>query len=100
MSRVYDVRNLKVTTKTISFNLSGELIVVPLDKSGSTILPQVEPAHLQFYELDPNGIGIYWPLLDEDLSIEGLLRSANRPYLIVEHKLPGWYYQEPLAKAS
>lgn len=38
MNKVYDVKNLKVTTKTISFDLSGKLIMVPLNKSGSTVL--------------------------------------------------------------
>ncbi len=73
---------------------------VPLDKSGSMILPYSAPEHLQVYELDHSGIGIHWPLLDEDLSIEGLLRSAGRKDLIADHKLPNWYYQEPIAKAS
>ena len=30
----------------------------------------------QTAELSPGGYGIHWPLIDEDLSIAGLLRSA------------------------
>ena len=29
-------------------------------------------------DLSPGGYGIYWPLLDEDLSIDGLLRDFGR----------------------
>ncbi len=28
-------------------------------------------------ELSPGGYGIHWPLIDEDLSINGLLRKLN-----------------------
>ncbi|MBM4019684.1 MAG: DUF2442 domain-containing protein [Planctomycetes bacterium] len=28
--------------------------------------------------LSPGGYGIHWPLLDEDLSVEGLLRQVNQ----------------------
>ena len=31
----------------------------------------------QTAELSPGGYGIHWPLIDEDLSIAGLLRSAS-----------------------
>ncbi len=94
MDKVYDVKNLKVTTKSISFSLSDASIVVPLNATGSTILAQAKPDQLQIYKLDPNGIGIYWPGLDEDLSIEGLLQSSGHHDLIKKHKLPKWYREE------
>lgn len=30
------------------------------------------------YELSPSGYGIHWPLVDEDLSVDGLLKIAKR----------------------
>lgn len=47
MGRVYDVKNLRITTEIINFDLSGESIVVPLKESGSTILPQTDPKNLK-----------------------------------------------------
>jgi hypothetical protein len=32
------------------------------------------------YEISPSGYGIHWPLIDEDLSIDGLLG--------IQHSLP------------
>jgi hypothetical protein len=32
----------------------------------------------QCAQLSPGGYGIHWPLLDEDLSIAGLLRSVGK----------------------
>ncbi|MCH8019714.1 DUF2442 domain-containing protein [candidate division KSB1 bacterium] len=31
------------------------------------------------YEISPSGYGIHWPLIDEDLSIDGLLGKNMRP---------------------
>jgi len=31
------------------------------------------------YEISPSGYGIHWPLIDEDLSIDGLLGVKHRP---------------------
>lgn len=31
------------------------------------------------YEISPSGYGIHWPLLDEDLSIDGLLNIVHKP---------------------
>jgi len=31
------------------------------------------------YEISPSGYGIHWPLIDEDLSIDGLLGIRHSP---------------------
>jgi hypothetical protein len=37
------------------------------------------------FEISPSGYGIHWPLLDEDLSIDGLLGIVHKP----EEKIKG-----------
>ena len=37
----------------------------PLQETASPILPRAELQELQIFEIDPYGIGIQWPLLDE-----------------------------------
>jgi hypothetical protein len=32
----------------------------------------------QRYEISPSGYGLHWPLVDEDLSVDGLLTVAKR----------------------
>lgn len=39
-------------------------------------LANAEPSARAKWELAAAGHGIHWPLIDEDLSVEGLLRSA------------------------
>ena len=93
MSKVYDVKNLKIDSEFISLELSDITIKVPLIKTGSKILPKARLEHLQIFEIDDDGIGIYWPVLDEDLSVAGLLRSAGRDDLVVED-IPSVYKDE------
>ena len=93
MDKIYDIKQLRITQQYISFELAGNMIKIPLTQTGSNILPQAKREHLEIFEVDEDGIGIYWPLLDEDLSIEGLLRSAGREDLIVKH-IPSIYVDE------
>jgi len=42
-------------------------------------LRSATPAERERFELSPSGYGIHWPLLDEDLSIDGLLGITHAP---------------------
>ena len=45
----------------------------------SAISPKLENAgkkERESFEISPSGYGIHWPLLDEDLSIEALLKTS------------------------
>ena len=99
MDKIYDIRNPKITQQSISFELSSNMIKIPLNKSGSTILAQAKPEYLKIFEIDQDGIGIYWPLLEEDLSVEGLLRAAGRDDLIVNN-ITSLYIDETLKNNS
>ena len=98
--KIYDIRNFKVSEKSISFTLSGQKIEIPLEKSGSKLLPHASPELLQIYELDDDGIGVYWPMLDEDLSIAGLLRAAGKENLIVSQIESKYVDEVPKSKSS
>ncbi len=95
MEKIYDVRNLKVTSRAITFSIGREIISVPMEKTGSKLLPEADFRQLTFFEIDRDGIGIHWPGLDEDLSVSGLLRSAGRKELVVQ-KIPSIYWKESL----
>jgi len=40
-------------------------------------LLKASPAQRGHFEISASGYGIHWPDLDEDLSVEGLLRSSE-----------------------
>lgn len=55
----------------------GRRIVVPL--AWFPRLLAAAPAQRSRWELLGGGLGIHWPDLDEDLSVEGLLRGSLPP---------------------
>lgn len=70
--RVVDVR---VTAATLTVVLrDGRKISAPLDW-----FPKLKNATVQkrsVWEIAAAGHGIHWPLIDEDLSVDGLLRGT------------------------
>ena len=90
MSQIYAIRHFAVTDDAIGFELGDATIRVPFERSGSRVLPTAQPEQRQVFELDEDGLGVHWPLLDENLSIAGLLRAAGRDDLIVS-VIPSYY---------
>ena len=55
----------------------GRVISVPL--AWFPRLANAKPTQLENWELAGAGYGIHWPDVDEDLSVEGLLRGVRSP---------------------
>ncbi len=64
--------SVKVTDDTLEFDLSdGRTIAAPV--AWFPRLNQGTPAERRNWRLIGQGIGVHWPDLDEDISVEGLL---------------------------
>lgn len=55
--------------------IDGNEIKIPLAKV-SKKLEVATDIERQFYKISPSGYGIHWPLIDEDLSVNALLKMA------------------------
>jgi len=66
-----DVMNLIVDGKTFSFMLND---ISPLLKNAS--LKEKEK-----FIISPSGYGISWPAIEEDISIDGLLKIKHKPHI-------------------
>jgi hypothetical protein len=71
--------------KSIEFRNDSMILEID-DKKMEFLLDMVSPKlkaasdiERSFYKVSPSGYGIHWALIDEDLSIEGLLNSPTRP---------------------
>ena len=74
------VVSVNVTDEAIVAHLAdGRVISVPLDWSWR--LKDATPRERAHWEIIGDGQGIHWPDLDEDISVEGMLRGvpAKRP---------------------
>ena len=45
----------------------------------SQVLLNAPEEDRQMFEISPSGYGIHWPLLDEDISVDGLLGIVHTP---------------------
>lgn len=68
--------NVKVTSEALTVHLQdGRVVSVPL--AWYPRLAEGSPAERRQWELIGPGIGVHWPLLDEDISVEALLRGLG-----------------------
>lgn len=74
------VRAVEITEDLITAHLAdGRTISVPL--AWSWRLAQATPTQRAHYEIIGDGTGVHWPDVDEDISVDGMLRGtpARRP---------------------
>lgn len=57
-------------------HIHGKRMKVSLEQVSSKLTAANEMERL-FYKISPSGYGIHWPLIDEDLSVEQLLKFAE-----------------------
>ncbi len=72
------VADVEVTEKTLIVALrDGRQISAPLSRFPR--LAQADAKAKAEWELAAAGHGIHWPLIDEDLSVDGLLQGSGAP---------------------
>ena len=69
------IQNLTFDNDTMSLRIDGKQINIPLSKV-SIKLKDASDIQRNFYKISPSDYGIHWPLIDEDLSVEALLKLA------------------------
>jgi hypothetical protein len=67
-----------------AYLVDGRTVSVPL--AWSWRLSEATPVQRNHWEIIGDGIGIHWPEIDEDISIEGMLYGAPapRPLMVVK----------------
>ncbi len=69
------VGNLRFEGDDMIIVIDGESIHFPLAQISQRLLGATATQR-EHFEIAASGYGIHWPELDEDLSIDGLLRSS------------------------
>lgn len=77
MKRYHDVQDVHFEGNDIVLKIDGIQKRFPLEKVSKRLL-HANPSDRQTYEVSPSGYGIHWPLIDEDISIDGLLGRVHR----------------------
>ncbi len=69
-------RKIETTRDGLVVVLDDRRVLIPWGKCSPRLAMATESERLDA-ELSPGGYGVHWPLLDEDLSINGLLQNNN-----------------------
>ncbi len=78
MKKYHDVKNIQFTAKTLKINIDGKQYEFDLHTI-SERLAKASERERERYNISPSGYGIHWPLMDEDLSIDGLIGVKHSP---------------------
>jgi hypothetical protein len=70
-----NINKLSFDTDYIFLELAQKTIKIPLEKA-SQKLKIATDLERNFFKISPSGYGIHWPLIDEDLSIDGLIKQG------------------------
>lgn len=76
MTQYHTVQSLTFDQEAMILSVDGSTYYIPINQA-SKRLAQATEAERKLYQISPSGYGIYWFTLDEDLSIDGLIRLAN-----------------------
>jgi hypothetical protein len=57
----------------ICLAIDGKVLILPLEKVSKKLQNATE-IQRNFFELSPSGYGIHWPLIDEDLGVDALVK--------------------------
>lgn len=75
MNRQHEVESLDFEGDWMTLRVDGQVYRLPLAQV-SDRLANASEADRKIYRIAPSGYGIHWTTLDEDLSINGLLKLA------------------------
>ena len=78
MKKLHIIQKLEFKENNMCLNVDGKEYILELAKI-SERLAKASPIEREKYEISPSGYGIHWPLLDEDLSIDGLIGVEHKP---------------------
>ena len=74
MIAAHNIETISFEQEMICLKVDGHLIKLPLSKV-SKKLESASDIQRNLYTISPSGYGIHWPLIDEDLSVDALLKN-------------------------
>ncbi|MGB8489453.1 MAG: DUF2442 domain-containing protein [Bacteroidales bacterium] len=76
MEKAYTINELRFEDDYLIIVVDNQTIKVKLSKISEKLAKASDHERNEF-TISPSGYGIHWSLLDEDLSINGLLKAAK-----------------------
>ena len=77
MIATHNIQDITFDQNSIFLQIDGIQIKVSLD-SLSAKLKTANELQRKLFKVSPSGYGIHWPLIDEDLSVDAILKKADK----------------------
>lgn len=78
MKKYHVINDIQFTDDTLKIKIDGKNHEFRLSAISEKLANASDIARNK-YEISPSGYGIHWPLLDEDLTIDGFLGIKHAP---------------------
>ena len=75
MIATHKIEELTFDKNTLLLRVDGKLYRIPIDLASSK-LANANDIERNLFKVSPSGYGVHWALIDEDLSIDFLLKQA------------------------
>ena len=75
MISTHKIEELTFDKNTLLLRVDGKLYRIPIDLASSK-LANANDIERNLFKVSPSGYGVHWALIDEDLSIDFLLKQA------------------------
>ena len=77
MIATHTIQDISFDQNSIQLSIDGKIFKISLDKISSK-LKSANELQRNLYKISPAGYGIHWPLIDEDLSVDSLIKIAGQ----------------------
>ena len=77
MIATHKLENITFDQHSIYLQIDGRPVKVSLDILSSK-LKNASDLQRKLYKISPSGYGIHWPLIDEDLAVNAILKLADK----------------------
>ena len=72
----HTIQDISFEKDMMLLTIDGRSITVALDKV-SAKLKNADEIQRQLFKISPSGYGIHWPLLDEDLAVDAIIKIVG-----------------------
>jgi hypothetical protein len=76
MIAIHNIEKVSFEGNFITLQINGEALILHLDKLSPKLF-KANKMERELYKISPSGYGIRWPLIDEDISIEAILKNQR-----------------------
>ena len=77
MDKLHNISGIKFENEFIVINIDGNTYKYKLTELSEKLSHATDEEKKEYY-ISPSGYGIHWPKIDEDISIEGLIKHKTK----------------------